>query len=291
MAHELSDTQHYLCNAPKEWFHDAFHHVINNHNFKEANLHLKAHEWDALINHLEWPKTQPIFCPYEPSSSGYGQVTLCCPNLDDPTNLGDGKDMKFSLHVLAAVYKSRFISSPTMKLHTTRMMEGLFTSEPQVQASHLMENFKEASLSFNPLLLTLEVGEVNKSRHACSIINAILQQHAMHPNDPMMSAGGSSKLDPTPETSLVKFKCKNPTIHDPPCLGFNFNIAKVPAFVKRMWAKHKGRQMENREKKWEEQKRHAHMSKMEVLKEKHDEIEEEMSKLQVMARHKGKGKK
>lgn len=198
--------------------------------------------------------------------------------------------MKFSLHVLAAVYKYRFLLPP-MELHTPRMMETLLESDPMVQASHLMENFKESSMNFNPLHLTLEVGEINKSRHACKVINNEDEYVATHPNEPRISIGRFSRMDPSvscyPETSVTQFKCRAPQIHDPPCMGFNFAKSKVPAMVKQMWAKHLGKVVEKRQKRLEEQQRHAHMSRLEILKEEHDKIEKEMRKL-TLARHRGK---
>lgn len=262
------DVKHWLATAPRAWFDSAWQKVVKHPSFEACNTHLTVQELATLVNSLQWPKDVQVFSPYEPTTAGYTQLFLYVLNPAAPGPVGSvdwsveqqrterrrpaarrGQQprflhVRFSLHVLAAVYLMRFLREPAMDRFSSTMMGAALRGK--MQASHLLENIEMAAMGINPYFMVMEGGEVNKSRHACTMMHAKMEflaknSSSMGPNcerewDRHICHQGPHKFLPK-ETSHT-FKCNNPKLHIPECRGWDHRVRHIPVLVEHRWAAH-----------------------------------------------------
>ena len=254
-----------------------------------VNTHLNEDEMKALIEHGVWPKDKQVFCPLQPSTSGYPQVRLPPrrPGLAGPGEVGHRSHI--APHIVAAIMEMRWLREPAMERLTPTQVQSEL--EHGYEASHLLSNIEPASMGMSPHFMTLEPGRTNRNRFSCSTTHAFKEYLAKHKSDPCNVAEKFKRFKKeenlvSVSTSYTKFKCQDPTMHVPECKGWDFSkgAPRLPAHLVETWGRHKARKKLHQQKKNEQRAREMKMTNRQRVQEKIKGHKKDITKLQSMLR-------
>ena len=198
------------------------------------------------------------------------------------------KKVHMSLHDVSCIYMVRFLREPASERLTSKQVEACFRDK--MQASHLLENIPCSPMGINPLLMTLESGGVNRSRHTCVEVNSLQAFLEKHKNDPetmkkkhqlwQKELARQHCFYPASSSSYITFRCVHQALHNPPCVGWDYRPSadgKLPKELMKAWDKYRHKKERKQQIRSEELARRQHLTPRQALTERVHDMKKQLS--------------
>jgi hypothetical protein len=175
----------------------------------------------AFFTKLKSKHALPMFCPLASTSSLYSQVVI----------LGTTPSRKVTAHLMAWVYRVRFLEPPasTLDVRTLKRMMSV-KGGLQNQASHVVANYPGSTHDMNPWNITLEPGDVNQSRRTCTLVWAFNVGKGKAPTTtPEKWVHDGKRMPPLPQhTAAAMEEFCNCPLHIPHCRAY---LGNIPPYI------------------------------------------------------------
>lgn len=175
----------------------------------------------AFFTKLKSKQALPMFCPLASTSSLYSQVVVH----------GTFPPRKVTAHLMAWVYRMRFLEPPTSALGVRTLKKMLsVTGSLRNQASHVVANYPGSTHDMNPWNITLEPGDVNQGRRNCTLVWALNVAKGKAPTTtPERWVHDGVRMPSLPLcTAAAKEEFCHCPLHIPHCMAY---LGKIPPYI------------------------------------------------------------